>query len=48
MKRIIEPLTQMGARIEASEGDRAPLRIQGATLHAIDYRPAVASAQVKT
>src|SRR6201996_8278745 len=28
MKRIIEPLSQMGARIEASEGDRAPLRIQ--------------------
>ena len=48
MKRIIEPLTQMGARIEASEGDRAPLRIQGGKLQAIDYRPAVASAQVKT
>jgi 3-phosphoshikimate 1-carboxyvinyltransferase len=48
MKRIIEPLTRMGARIEASEGDRAPLRIQGGRLQAIDYRPAVASAQVKT
>ena len=48
MKRIIEPLTQMGAQITAADGDRAPLRIQGAKLHSIDYRPAVASAQVKT
>lgn len=47
MKRIIEPLTQMGARIVA-EADHAPLRIDGAKLHAIDYQPAVASAQVKT
>ncbi len=48
MKRVIEPLTQMGAQISAAAGDRAPLEIQGAKLHAIKYRPAVASAQVKT
>ena len=48
MKRIIEPLTQMGARIEAAEGDRAPLRICGAKLRGIRYSPPVASAQVKT
>lgn len=48
MKRIIEPLTRMGARIEACEGDRAPLRIRGGKLHGIEFRPAVASAQVKT
>ena len=48
MKRVIEPLTQMGAQIRAAEGDRAPLEIHGAKLHGIDYRPAVASAQVKT
>jgi 3-phosphoshikimate 1-carboxyvinyltransferase len=48
MKRIMEPLTQMGARIQAAEGDRAPLRITGSKLHAIEYRPPVASAQVKT
>ena len=48
MKRIMEPLTQMGARIEAKGGDRAPLRIHGTGLHGIDYRPTVASAQVKT
>lgn len=48
MQRIIEPLTQMGAKIEASDGDRAPLRITGGKLRGIDYRPQVASAQVKT
>ncbi len=47
MKRVIEPLTQMGAEIH-SNGDRAPLRIIGAKLHGIDYSPLVASAQVKT
>jgi 3-phosphoshikimate 1-carboxyvinyltransferase len=48
MKRVIEPLSQMGAQIKSAEGDRAPLEIHGAKLHGIQYRPAVASAQVKT
>jgi 3-phosphoshikimate 1-carboxyvinyltransferase len=48
MKRVIEPLAQMGAEIDAANGDRAPLRINGAKLHGIDYAPPVASAQVKT
>src|SRR5580658_9443295 len=48
MRRIIEPLTRMGAEIHAADGDRAPLRINGAKLHGIDYAPPVASAQVKT
>ncbi len=48
MRRIIEPLMQMGARIETTNGDRAPLRIHGGTLRGIAYRPSVASAQVKT
>jgi 3-phosphoshikimate 1-carboxyvinyltransferase len=48
MKRIIEPLTLMGAHISASSGDRAPLLISGAKLHGMEYRPPVASAQVKT
>jgi 3-phosphoshikimate 1-carboxyvinyltransferase len=48
MKRIIEPLTQMGAKIDAAGGERAPLTIHGTKLHAIHYRPPVASAQVKT
>jgi len=48
MKRIIEPLTAMGGGIHSANGDRPPLRIRGAKLHGIDYRPQVASAQVKT
>jgi len=48
MKRIIEPLTQMGAEIHSANGDCAPLRINGAKLRGIEYAPPVASAQVKT
>jgi len=48
MARVIEPLTRMGARIEAAAGARPPLRITGHELQAIDYRLPVASAQVKT
>ena len=48
MARIIKPLTQMGARIEAAEGGRPPLKIHGDHLKAIHYKPEVASAQVKS
>ena len=48
MRRVVEPLRQMGARIHAQEGDRAPLEIHGSQLHAIDYAPPVPSAQVKS
>lgn len=48
MGRIIAPLRQMGARISAAAGDRPPLHIHGGTLHAIDYKMPVASAQVKS
>ena len=48
MKRVIEPLTQMGARIEARENNFAPLKIHGGNLQAIAYTPPVASAQVKS
>jgi 3-phosphoshikimate 1-carboxyvinyltransferase len=47
MRRIIEPLAEMGARIEAVDG-HAPLTIHGTTLRPIAYRPAVPSAQVKS
>jgi 3-phosphoshikimate 1-carboxyvinyltransferase len=48
MKRIIEPLEMMGARIE-SENNCAPLKIYGKTpLRAINYQMNVASAQVKS
>ncbi|HXY79031.1 MAG TPA: 3-phosphoshikimate 1-carboxyvinyltransferase [Candidatus Bathyarchaeia archaeon] len=48
MRRVIEPLRQMGAEIKSSEGDRAPLEIRGGKLHAIDYTPPIPSAQVKS
>jgi len=48
MGRVIRPLTEMGAQIDASEGGRAPLRIEGSKLHGISYRMPVASAQVKS
>jgi 3-phosphoshikimate 1-carboxyvinyltransferase len=50
MKRIVEPLTRMGARISVGEQNRPPLRIASAQgrLRAIDYATPVASAQVKT
>ena len=47
MKRIIEPLSLMGASI-ASNDNRAPLKISGAKLHGIDYTSRLASAQVKS
>jgi 3-phosphoshikimate 1-carboxyvinyltransferase len=49
MKRIIEPLNLMGAKISGRENDQfAPLTIKGGNLKAIDYKLEVASAQVKS
>ncbi|MCM1173851.1 MAG: 3-phosphoshikimate 1-carboxyvinyltransferase [Blautia sp.] len=49
MRRIIEPLTMMGADIASVNGnDCAPLHIKGRSLHGIHYRSKVASAQVKS
>jgi len=49
MRRIIEPLSLMGASIESIRGnDCAPLRITGKPLHGISYQSKVASAQVKS
>jgi 3-phosphoshikimate 1-carboxyvinyltransferase len=48
MGRIIKPLEQMGARIEARDGQFPPLVIHGSGLHPIDYTLPVPSAQVKT
>lgn len=48
MKRVIEPLEKMGAKIE-SENGTAPLKIYGKNpLEAITYNLPVASAQVKS
>ncbi len=48
MARIMKPLTEMGAKIEARDGQYPPLTIHGGTLKPIDYTLPVASAQVKT
>ncbi len=48
MTRIAEPLRLMGAEVETSAGGRLPLTIRGGELTGIRYRPAVASAQVKS
>ncbi|NCT66141.1 MAG: 3-phosphoshikimate 1-carboxyvinyltransferase [Rhodanobacteraceae bacterium] len=49
MRRVIEPLAAMGARIEAEPGGLPPLRIAGgAALSGIACTPPVASAQVKS
>jgi 3-phosphoshikimate 1-carboxyvinyltransferase len=48
MKRIMAPLTQMGARIEAIEENYPPLTIHGGSLQRIRYELPVASAQVKS
>ena len=47
MRRIIEPLTRMGATVTSSAGF-PPLVIDGAPLHAISHTPEVPSAQVKS
>ncbi len=48
MGRIINPLSLMGAEIEAREGQYPPLTIHGARLQGIRYPLPVASAQVKS
>lgn len=48
MRRIIEPLEMMGAKIESTDG-KSPLKIHGSNrLNPITYRLPVASAQVKS
>jgi len=49
MRRVVDPLRQMGADIECSPGGTLPLRIHGGRrLHGIDYVLPVASAQLKS
>ncbi|MET1162414.1 MAG: 3-phosphoshikimate 1-carboxyvinyltransferase [Pseudoxanthomonas sp.] len=49
MRRVIDPLARMGARIEAEQGGVPPLRIHGGqALHGMEYTLEVASAQVKS
>ncbi len=49
MKRIVEPLGKMGARIFGRDGNnRAPLAIVGGSLTPVEYSSVIASAQVKS
>ena len=49
MRRIIEPLELMGAKIDASDGGKPPLKIHGVSHpKPISYKLPVASAQVKS
>lgn len=49
MRRVVEPLTRMGADIETTSAGTAPLRIRGnPALQGIDYHLPVASAQIKS
>lgn len=49
MRRIMEPLERMGAKITAEgEGGTAPLVIEGGSLKPLEYEMPVASAQVKS
>jgi 3-phosphoshikimate 1-carboxyvinyltransferase len=46
MRRVITPLMQMGARIEACDG-HLPMTIHGGSLRSLAFRPEKPSAQVK-
>jgi 3-phosphoshikimate 1-carboxyvinyltransferase len=48
MARIMKPLAEMGARIDARENRFPPLTIHGGKLHPMEYTLPVASAQVKS
>ncbi len=48
MKRVIEPLSMMGAKIAARDGGFLPLHISGGRLKGIEYTLPIASAQVKS
>ena len=49
MKRIVTPLSEMGAMISGRKGNSlAPLTFQGGNLTAIEYKMPIASAQLKS
>ncbi len=47
MKRVIEPLSQMGANIESND-NKLPIKIKGTNLNSITYLSPISSAQVKS
>ncbi|MCO7125858.1 3-phosphoshikimate 1-carboxyvinyltransferase [Sporolactobacillus shoreicorticis] len=49
MKRVTEPLSQLGSRFKVTGDGRLPITVYGSTnLNPVDYRLPVASAQVKS
>ncbi len=49
MKRVTDPLSEMGAKIETAEGGKPPLKITGGqSLNSFSYQMPMASAQVKS
>ena len=48
MGRVLGPLREMGAGVEASDGDRMPLTIHGGNLNGLRFVNTKASAQVKS
>jgi 3-phosphoshikimate 1-carboxyvinyltransferase len=48
MRRVMDPLAKMGARIDARDGGFAPLKFEGGQLSSINYTLPVPSAQVKS
>lgn len=49
MRRVVDPLSEMGAKISTAEGGTPPLQIEPTdSLHAIKYQMPMASAQVKS
>ena len=48
MKRVAEPLRQMGGEFTLTNGDYAPLKVMGHKLKSVDYELKIASAQIKT
>jgi 3-phosphoshikimate 1-carboxyvinyltransferase len=49
MKRVTDPLQQMGAKVDTAEGGKPPLKITGnQALHGFSYQMPMASAQVKS
>ena len=49
MRRVADPLLAMGAEVATADGGTAPLAVRGRRpLHAVEWRPQVASAQVKS
>ncbi|MFA5256312.1 MAG: 3-phosphoshikimate 1-carboxyvinyltransferase, partial [Candidatus Omnitrophota bacterium] len=48
MKRVVEPLSMMGVKIRAKDGEYPPLTIAGGKVRPIIYKNLIASAQIKS